>query len=165
MRILGVDPGLASTGLAVVDASARSFRHVYSGVVTTDPGMAVGERLDAIYRAVVELIQRYKPREAGVESLYFAKNATSAIPVAQARGVVLLALAHGGIEAAEYPPQAIKQAIVGTGRAEKRQVQELVRIILGLTSVPASDHAADALAAAVCHYHSTGGHLVRGGVG
>ena len=97
------------------------------------------------------MITTHHPVTAGVESLYFARNASSAMPVAQAKGVALLALYQAGIEAREYPPQAIKQAIVGQGRAEKKQVQELVRVVLGLDEIPKPDHSADALATAICH--------------
>lgn len=100
------------------------------------------------------LIEKHRPTLAGVESLYAARNVTSVIPVAQARGVVLLALAQRGLEATEYPPQTIKQALVGEGGAEKAQVQELVRLLLGLQEIPKPDHASDALAAAICHYNT-----------
>ncbi len=139
----------------MIDADGNSVRERYAGVVTTSPDETPGARLARIYKSVADLVAEWRPTEAGVESLYFARNASSAMPVAQARGVVLLALEHHGIPAAEYPPQAIKQAIVGTGRADKAQVQELVRVILGLTEIPKPDHAADALAAALCHFHSS----------
>jgi crossover junction endodeoxyribonuclease RuvC len=154
--ILGVDPGLAHTGWGIIDSAGGRYRLVAHGVITTGAGQHPGARLDHLYREVVTLLERYRPAEAGVENLYFARNATSAIPVAQARGVVLLALERAGVRAAEYTPQAIKQAIVGQGRAEKAQVQELIRVILGLPEVPAPDHAADALAAAICHIHNLG---------
>jgi crossover junction endodeoxyribonuclease RuvC len=154
--ILGVDPGLAHTGWGVIDSSGGRYRLLAHGVITTTPQEHPGARLDRLYREIVTLLERYGPTEAGVENLYFAKNATSAIPVAQARGVVLLALERAGVRAAEYTPQAIKQAIVGQGRAEKAQVQELLRVILGIAEVPAPDHAADALAAAICHVHNLG---------
>lgn len=154
--VLGVDPGLAHTGWGIIDSSGGRYRLVAHGVITTGARQHPGARLDHLYREMVTLLERYRPAEAGVENLYFAKNTTSAIPVAQARGVVLLALERGGVRAAEYTPQAIKQAIVGQGRAEKAQVQELLRVILGLPEVPSPDHAADALAAAVCHIHNLG---------
>jgi crossover junction endodeoxyribonuclease RuvC len=108
-------------------------------------------RLRTIFHELQTIIAQYCPAEAGVESLYFARNASSAIPVAQARGVVFLALTLADVSAFEYPPQAIKQSIVGRGRAEKQQVQELVRVLLGLAEVPRPEHSADALAAAICH--------------
>ncbi len=154
--ILGVDPGLAHTGWGVIDAQENRYRLVDHGVITTSSAAAPGARLDKLFEEISGLVERYGPGEAGVENLYFAKNTSSAIPVAQARGVVLLALERGGVHAAEYTPQAIKLAIVGQGRAEKTQVQELLRVLLGLRTVPTPDHAADALAAAVCHVHNLG---------
>lgn len=162
--VLGIDPGLASTGWGILRCRGSRYEHLEHGVVTTPPRRPTGERLHTIFAAVEQLIERFSPNEAGIESLYFAKNVTSALPVAQARGVVLLALYRAGVPAAEYPPQAIKQAIIGSGRAEKTQVQELVRILLALELPPRPDHAADALAAAICHAASTtitpgGGHV------
>jgi crossover junction endodeoxyribonuclease RuvC len=154
--VLGIDPGLAHTGWGVIDPRDNRYRLVAHGVISTAAGTPPGERLDRLYSEVIAVLEQYHPTEAGVENLYFAKNATSAIPVAQARGVVLLALERAGVHAAEYTPQAIKQAIVGQGRAEKSQVQELLRVLLGIRDVPAPDHAADALAAAVCHIHNLG---------
>lgn len=150
-RVLGVDPGLASTGWGCVDADGSRYRYVDHGVITTPAGQDVGTRLRTIFDGLGAIIARYTPVEAGVETLYFAKNASSAMPVAQARGVVFLALSIAEVAAFEYAPQAIKQSIVGRGRAEKRQVQELVRVLLGLSEIPRPDHSADALAAAICH--------------
>lgn len=156
-RVLGIDPGLASTGWGVVVVDGTKYSHIAHGVIKTSPRESAGERLMKLSREIRSVIDTHRPDQAGVENLYFARNATSAIPVAQARGVILLALAELGVPAGEYPPQAIKQAIVGRGRAEKHQVQELVRMILGLESVPKPDHASDALAAAICHITHTGG--------
>jgi crossover junction endodeoxyribonuclease RuvC len=155
-RILGVDPGLAETGFGVVEFSQSAARPLYADVIPTGANTPPGGRLSAIYTRILEVVDRFEPDEAGVESLYFTKNITSAIPVAQARGVVLLALHQRGVGTMEYTPQQIKQAIVGTGRAEKAQVQECVRLLLGLTDSPKPDHVADALAAAICHYHTVG---------
>ncbi len=152
--ILGVDPGLAETGYGFIAVDRNRFRHLDHGVICTPAGDSSGSRLHQLYRRLEELLNQYRPQQAGIESLYFARNVSSAIPVAQARGVVLLLLHSHGIVTGEYPPQAIKQAIVGQGRAEKHQVQDLVRVLLGLTEPPRPDHAADALAAAICHYHS-----------
>ena len=148
---MGIDPGLASTGWGIVDIQGSRDRYVAHGVIRTSPSASVGDRLLKIHSDIVRVISEYSPAEAGVENLYFARNATSAIPVAQARGVVLLALTQRNVPAHEYPPQAIKQAIVGRGRAEKHQVQELVRMLLELETIPRPDHASDALAAAICH--------------
>ena len=152
--ILGIDPGLAQTGYGLIAVQRNRFRHLSHGVISTAAGDGAGQRLYQLYRQLGELLDRFQPSQAGVESLYFARNVTSAIPVAQARGVVLLLLHQRGISAAEYPPQAIKQAIVGQGRAEKHQVQDLVRVLLGMSEIPRPDHAADALAAAICHHNS-----------
>ena len=152
--ILGVDPGLASTGWGVIDAEAGSLKYVSHGVIRTDSTTPTGRRLLTLHRELSEICRRWRPVSAAIESLYFAKNITSAIPVAQARGVVMLLLEEGEIEAEEYPPQAIKQALVGHGRATKEQVQELVRLLLGLQELPKPDHAADALAAAITHHHT-----------
>ena len=150
-RVLGIDPGLAATGWGVIETDGSRYRHIAHGVIKTSPRESAGLRLMKLSQEIREVVRIHAPEQSGVENLYFAKNATSAIPVAQARGVVLLALAELGVPAAEYPPQAIKQAVVGQGRAEKQQVQELVRILLGLELIPKPDHASDALAAAICH--------------
>lgn len=153
-RIIGIDPGLARTGYGIIQIDRGKYRHVDHGVICTQPSETTGGRLSVIFKAVTELLEEFGPGEAGIEALFFAKNITSALPVAQAKGVVLLAFSEFGIPCTEYPPQAIKQAIVGRGRAEKSQVQELVRVILGLNSTAIPDHASDALGAAICHYHT-----------
>lgn len=150
-RILGIDPGLASTGYGVIDADGNRFVHVADGVIQTPAGMPAGQRLLRLQEALAEVLRAYRPREAGIERLYFGRNATTAIPVAEARGVVLCTLAAAGIACHEYPPATIKQAVVGRGRAEKGQVQEMVRLIFRLGVRPASSHSADALAVAFCH--------------
>ncbi|HNY17106.1 MAG TPA: crossover junction endodeoxyribonuclease RuvC [Treponemataceae bacterium] len=147
--VLGIDPGLASTGYGIVAASGNRISYVTHGVIETSPKTARPERLLAIFREISAVIERYAPTEAGMETLYFAKNVTSAMAVAEARGVVTLALALHGIALGEYTPHGIKQAVVGVARAEKAQVQESVRILLGLPEIPKPDHAADALAAAI----------------
>ena len=154
-RVLGIDPGLASTGWGVIESDGSRYRYVDSGVIRTKPSEKIGDRLTIIYDEVRSIIGRYRPDAAGVEQLYFARNATSGIPVSHARGVVFLALAQAGVATGEYPPQAIKKAIVGVGRADKGQVQELVRILLGLAEIPRPDHASDALATAICHVTTT----------
>ena len=153
--VLGIDPGIAQTGYGIVHAESSRYRYVSHGTIVTKPDWITGVRLNKIFRGIAEVVAEYTPEVAGVESLYFSKNSSSAIPVAQARGVVLLALYRAGIEVREFPPQDIKQAISGSGRADKRQVQELVRVLLGLPEIPRPDHAADALATAICcinHY-------------
>ena len=153
MTILGVDPGLAKTGYGLIRIEGGRISHVAHDIISTKPHSSTGDRLEVIFSRMKGVIEQYKPDFAAVESLYFAKNAVSAIPVAQSRGVSLLALAQAGIHTKEYSPLQIKQAITGNGRAEKKQVQELVRFLLSLKEIPRPDHAADALAAAICCYH------------
>ncbi len=149
--ILGIDPGLASTGYGIIQCSGSRFRCIAHGVVRTSPRDGVGERLVQIHRGISDIITTYDPEEAGIETVYFSKNSKSALPVAQARGVVLYTLASRGIRFAEYTPLELKQAVVGKGRAEKIQVQEVIKMIFNLKELPTPDHAADALAAAFCH--------------
>lgn len=149
--LIGIDPGLAATGWGVVRFDGSRFFHVAHGVVKTDAQSSLSDRLLAIYSAIRKLLLKYGPSEAGVEELYFARNASSAMQVAHARGVVLLALGQRGIPVECYSPQHVKQAVIGRGRADKEQVQRLVSVVLGLEEIPAPDHAADALAVAICH--------------
>jgi len=154
ITVLGIDPGIAKTGYGIIGKDADSFRFLDCGVFSTSPKLSTGRRLHYIFDQILDLISQFNPDEASIESLYFAKNITSAIPVAQARGVALLAMEQKEVPAYEYAPQEIKRAIVGNGRAEKSQVQELVRLLLGLQEIPKPDHAADALATALCHCNS-----------
>lgn len=149
--LIGLDPGLAATGWGVVRFDGSRFTHVAHGVVHTEPDCPLEERLCFIHRALGRLLSRFKPDEAGVEELFFARNVSSAIHVAHARGVVLLALGQRGIPVSCYSPQHVKQAVIGRGRADKSQVQRLVGVVLGLAKIPGPDHAADALAVAICH--------------
>ncbi len=153
--ILGIDPGLAATGYGIVEMAKGRLRHVEHGVISTSSDLSSGERLSIIYDAITDIARKTESRQAGVETLYFARNITSAFPVVQARGVVLLALYQSNVVAYEYSPLAIKQAVVGQGRATKEQTQEMARILLGLESIPRPNHAADALAAAICHAHQS----------
>lgn len=152
-RVLGIDPGLAATGFGIIEVAEGRLRCIHYGVITTDTDRSPGDRLATIFDAISGFVEEYRPTAAGVESLYFTKNITSAIPVAQARGVVLLALSRLSVDAREFTPQQIKQAVVGHGGADKEQVSQLVRIVLGMTEVPRPDHAADALAAAIARAH------------
>jgi crossover junction endodeoxyribonuclease RuvC len=149
--LIGIDPGLAATGWGVVRFDGTRFRHVAHGVLETGPELGLPDRLRTLYEGILSLLEEYRPDEAGVEELYFARNVASAIPVAHARGVVVLALGQRGVPTGFYQPQQVKQAVIGRGRAEKSQVQRLVAVLLGLDKVPSPDHAADALAVAVCH--------------
>ncbi len=147
--VIGIDPGLANTGYGIISYSQNRFSCIEYGAIVTPPDMTQGERLLHIFDEVSALLKRFKPAEAGIENVYFGKNVTSAITVSQARGVVLLALAQHMVRVSEYAPNAIKKAVTGIALAEKRQVQEAVKIILGLPKIPKPDHAADALAAAI----------------
>lgn len=147
--VVGIDPGLASTGYGIVEGRSGRLVYMAHGVIETPASMPRSDRLLIIFNAVNAVLDRYKPTEAGMETLYFAKNVTSAMGVAEARGVVTLALALRGISLGEFTPHGIKQAVVGVARADKRQVQESVRLLLGLSEIPKPDHAADALAAAI----------------
>lgn len=156
IRVLGLDPGLADTGYGVIEAGNGHVRHLTHGTIVTASSSTTGARLAEIRQAVVAIIEEFRPMQAGIESLYFAKNISSALPVAQARGVLLLTLHEHAVPAFEFAPQQIKAAITGSGRADKQQVQELVRMLLGLADNPKPNHAADALAAAICCFHSQG---------
>ena len=152
-RIIGVDPGLASTGWGVVDFSEGRLHYVAHGCIETEPDYSRGERLYSIYQSFIKILKKYKPLEAAMENLYFGKNISSAMTVAEARGVLYMTLTRHGLSVLEVTPNAIKKAIVGVVKAEKNQVQEMVRFLLGLPEIPKPDHAADALGAAICAAH------------
>lgn len=156
MRILGIDPGYAILGYGFIDMKGNRFKVIDYGAVTTEASMEMPDRLKVLYNSLMELIARFEPDVASVEELFFNTNAKTAILVGQARGVALLACSNSGLEIAEYTPLQIKQALVGNGRAEKKQVQFMVKTILNLKEAPKPDDTADALAAAVCHGHSAG---------
>jgi len=153
-RILGVDPGLASTGYGLIESDGNHTRLLSFDTISTKASWQQGARLLHIHEKLSEVLAEFRPLGAGVESLYFSKNVSSALPVAEARGVVLLCLQQAGIEVLEFTPPQLKLGVVGDARADKQQVQEMVRIILGLAEVPKPDHAADALAAAICFANS-----------
>lgn len=152
-RVLGIDPGLANTGFGVVDYSEGRYRMVSYGCITTKADRPHGERLLAIYSRLCAVIAEFEPDEAAMETLYFAKNVTSAMGVSEARGVVTLCLAQHNIPLGEYKPNQIKQAVTGTAAADKELVEKYVKILLGLKTEPKPDHAADALAGAITHLH------------
>jgi crossover junction endodeoxyribonuclease RuvC len=154
MRVLGIDPGTATTGYGVVEEANGDLKALTSGVIRTSADQASYIRLQSIYRAVKELALNWKPDEAAVEELFFSKNVRTAMSVGQARGVALLALADSELAVAEYTPLEIKQAVTGYGNADKAQMQEMTRLLLGLKQAPRPDDAADALAVAICHLHS-----------
>ncbi|MCQ2551056.1 MAG: crossover junction endodeoxyribonuclease RuvC [Clostridia bacterium] len=161
MRILGIDPGYAIMGWGVVELKGNHFSVIAYDSILTDAGVDMEKRLKILYDNLLEIIERYQPEEVAIEELFFNNNATTAIKVGEARGVALLACANSGLKIAEYTPLQIKQALVGYGRAEKKQVQNMVKAILNLKAVPKPDDTADALAAAVCHGHSRGNMLRR----
>lgn len=151
---LGIDPGTAIVGYAVVAARGSELSMIACDVITTPAGMPLPQRLQVIYKRLSEVIAAYQPHEAAMEELFFAKNARTAITVGQARGVAMLALANGGLPIAEYTPMQVKQAVTGYGGAKKEQIGEMVRILLHLKAVPRPDDAADAAAVAICHLHA-----------
>lgn len=153
--VMGIDPGLASTGYGIIQKIDSKLVPVAYGVIRTAAHTPQGDRLLEIFDRLTAVIHTYRPRSAGVETLYFAKNTSSALPVAQARGVVLLALARRHICIGEHTPNSIKKAVTGVARADKEQVQEAVKFLLGLTEVPKPNHVADALAAAITQIHQT----------
>ena len=157
MIILGIDPGYAIVGYGIVSYDRGRFVPLDYGAVTTPAGMDMQLRLKAIYDGISTLIEKYNPDAMSVEQLFFTNNQKTAIAVAEARGVIMLAAANYGIEFAEYTPLQVKQAVVGYGKAEKHQVMEMTRILLNLKSVPKPDDTADALAIAICHGHSSEG--------
>jgi crossover junction endodeoxyribonuclease RuvC len=150
-RIIGIDPGLSATGYGIIETKQNRCNHITHGVINTKSSDSIGSRLDKIHNELVQILFKTKPDEASVELIYFAKNLKSAIPVAQARGVILLACAQAGLQIFEYTPLEVKQAVVGRGRAEKAQVQNMMKLLLHLKKLPSPDHAADALAIAFCH--------------
>ena len=154
MRVLGIDPGTAITGYGVVEEVEGDLESLAFGVIRTPADQPLPARLQLIYHAVRDLAAEWELAAAAVEELFFSSNVRTAMSVGQARGVALLALADAGLTVAEYTPLAIKQAVTGYGNADKVQMQEMVRLLLGLAEVPRPDDAADALAVAICHIHS-----------
>ena len=161
MIILGIDPGYAIVGTGVVEYSGNKFRAIDYKPITTDAKIPFELRLKIIYDGVCELIDEYKPDFMSIEELFFNNNAKTAIAVGQARGVIILAAVNKGVPVFEYTPLQVKQAIVGYGRAEKNQVQQMVKAMLGLNAVPKPDDVADALALAMCHGHSYNPNVAR----
>ena len=152
-RIIGIDPGLANAGWGIIDVNGNRITYVAHGSIKTEAGIPTPIRLKEIFDKIQVIIKKYKPDDSGIETLYFAKNVKSALPVAEARGVLTLGLIQSGLNVGEYTPLQIKQAVVGNGRADKNQVQQMVKLLLALDKIPKPDHAADALAAAICHVH------------
>ncbi len=156
MIILGIDPGLAIVGWGVLSYSGSRFSPIAYGSVQTKAGLDVDARLDQIYDGLSQIIEKYKPDAISVEELFFTSNITTGIVVAEARGVILLCARKHGVPIYEYTPMQVKQAVVGYGKAEKRQVISMVTMLLGLAAPPKPDDTADALAIAICHAHTGG---------
>ncbi len=154
MIILGIDPGYAIVGWGVLEYQNNKFRPLGFGSIQTPAGMDPNLRLAEIYRGMNEIIDKYKPTQMAVEELFFNTNSKTAIMVAQARGVILMSAQLRGVAISEYTPLQVKQAVVGYGRAEKKQVISMVTTMLGLKNPPKPDDTADALAVAICHGHS-----------
>jgi crossover junction endodeoxyribonuclease RuvC len=152
MRILGIDPGSRLTGFGIIDIEGDRVRPVHFGVIKAGTGEFTG-RLGIIFSGIRDLVSEYRPDEAAVETVFVSHNASSAIKLGQARGAAVCAVIDSDIPVAEYSPRSVKQAIVGRGAADKVQVQHMVRVLLGLSESPQED-AADALAVALCHYHT-----------
>lgn len=152
MRIIGLDPGTATTGYGIIDVIDREPQVVVWGTIRTSADDETPRRLQIIYEALVDLLQEHKPDAAAIEEVFFGRNITTAISVGQARGVLILALANAGLPVAEYSPPKVKDAVTGYGKADKHQVQLMVRNLLSLEETPRPDDAADGLAVALTHY-------------
>lgn len=156
MLVLGIDPGTATTGFGLVRESAQGDLEVVDfGALLTPAGLSMEKRLLQLYENLTKIILLHRPDCGAVEKLFFQRNVTTALAVGQARGVTLLAMAQHSLPVAEYTPMEVKQAVVGYGGADKNQVQQMVRALLGLRDIPRPDDAADALAIAICHLHSS----------
>ncbi|XOS90329.1 crossover junction endodeoxyribonuclease RuvC [Brevibacillus laterosporus] len=154
MRIVGIDPGIAIVGFGFIDKEGSSLKPVQYGSIQTEAHTPVSLRLRQVYDATIELLDTYQPDEMGIEKLFFNRNVTTAFTVGQARGVIILAAEQKGVPVFEYTPMQIKQAVTGYGGAEKKQIQEMVRMLLKLKEVPKPDDVADALGVAITHAQS-----------
>lgn len=154
MIVLGIDPGTAITGYGLVTETDGEARAIASGAIITPSDLPLPDRLVLIHRELGTLIEQYRPDHAAVEQLFFNKNVRTALAVGHARGVVMLTLAQANVRIFEYTPLEVKLAITGSGRADKKQVQQMITLLLSLDKVPKPDDVADALAIALCHLHS-----------
>ena len=154
-RAIGIDPGTARLGYAVVEEERSMLKLLTCGVLETPAGQPMAQRLLSLFNELSAVVREYEPREMAIEELFFAKNVTTVISVGQARGIALLVGAEAGLRIEEYKPMQVKQAVHGYGLAKKDQVGEMVRVLLGLDSVPKPDDAADAAAIAICHLHTS----------
>ena len=155
MIILGIDPGYAIVGYGVLEYRSGKFRVLDYGAITTEAGVPFNRRLEIIYDGLCQLIEKYKPEAMSVEKVFYNNNAKTVIDVSQARGVIMLAAQKNRVKVYEYTPLQVKQSVVGYGRADKKQVQEMTRRILALEKVPKPDDTADAIAMAICHAHTS----------
>ncbi|NLL92061.1 MAG: crossover junction endodeoxyribonuclease RuvC [Ruminococcaceae bacterium] len=155
MRVIGIDPGYAIVGYGIVDYSNNSFKTVCYGAIRTEAGIPFDQRLLKISDNLEKLFKRFNPDSMSIEKLFFTSNQKTVIDVSQARGVIVVTAAKYGIPVFEYTPLQVKQSVVGYGRAEKRQVMEMTKMMLGLKTIPKPDDAADALAVAICHSHTS----------
>ncbi len=154
MRVLGFDPGTATTGYGVVEGKGNRLTHIAHGTITTPAGEHFALRLKTLYNGCVELIEQYRPDALAIEKLFFVQNVTTGITVAQARGVIALSIAQAELPMGEFSPTEVKSAVTGYGKADKKQVQEMVKILLNLDDIPKPDDAADGLAIAICQIHA-----------
>ncbi len=154
MIIIGIDPGIAITGYAVLRGTGNNMDVIEYGAITTESGLARGLRLRQLHDQVTAVIARHNPVEMAVEELFFNRNVTTALTVGEARGVIVLAAEQKGLALAEYTPSEVKQAVAGYGKADKPQIQQMVKLLLGLKETPKPDDVADALAVAICHLQS-----------
>lgn len=164
MIILGIDPGYAIVGWGVIEYNANRFTVCDYGAVTTQAGTPFNDRLKTVYDGIDSIMKCFSPQALAIEKLFYNTNAKTVIDVAQARGVINLAAVQNNIPIFEYTPLQVKQSVVGYGRAEKKQVQEMTRVILKLEKIPKPDDTADALAMAICHAHASGSMLGRLGM-
>jgi crossover junction endodeoxyribonuclease RuvC len=156
MRVLGIDPGCETTGWGVVDGNARDYRLLEFGAIRTKPGQKFPARLAHISREIEEVISRHNPDACALEDGFLATNVKVTLKLGQVRGVAMLAAERAALDIHEYSPRLVKQSVVGYGNAEKHQVQEMVRVLLSLKTLPEPQDAADALAVALCHFHHAG---------
>lgn len=154
MIILGIDPGIAIVGYGVIEYIGNSFKVIDYGAITTEATLSFPDRLKLVYDGIYKVLDTHKPDAMAIEELFFNKNAKTVIKVGQARGALILAAVNYGVDIFEYTPLQVKQGVVGYGRADKKQVQEMVKLLLNLKKVPKPDDVADALAVAISHAHS-----------
>jgi crossover junction endodeoxyribonuclease RuvC len=161
VKIFGIDPGSERTGFGCIESSGSRHRLIVCGAIAAPARATFPERLSVIHTGLAALLARHRPDCVAVENIFYARNVRSALKLGHARGVALLAAAEAGLSVVEYAPAEIKRAVVGYGRAEKSQIQKMVRLLLGLDALPAPHDAADALAVAICHLHRTTGAVAQ----